>query len=162
MEEKDIVGKPMPDAKPLVQIACIAEKVLIEPDNVASLIRVVDTYNLPALPEAPAPGVLFQTELTAFISLKSGDVVGEFEVGLRLRNPDGKDSPIRMWKTEFLGGEQGVNMKIAFTLTAPKFGFYWFDVLWGHEVLTRIPFRLKSIPQESKTDAVVPSETATR
>ena len=152
---------PTPDAKPLVQIACICERVLIEPDNVASLIRVVDTYNLTTLPEPLPPGVVLQTDLTAFISLKSGDVVGDFEVGLRLRSPDGKDSPIRMWKTEFLGGEQGVNMKIAFTLKDPKFGLYWFDVLWGDDVLTRIPFRLKSIPLESKADEVAPIETAT-
>jgi hypothetical protein len=148
--------------KPFVQVACVCEKVLIEPDNVPSLIRIVDTYTL-ELPGKPLPpGVKLQTDLTAFVSLKSGDVIGDFEVGLRLNAPDGKDHPVRMWPVEFKGGEHGANLKIAFTLQDPKIGLYWFDVLWGSDVLTRIPFRLKSKALEPTGDVVAPNETVMR
>lgn len=128
--------------KPLVQVACVCEKVLIEPDSVPSLIRIVDTYHLrvPAdQPLAPTVGV----DLTVFVSLKSGEVVGSFEVGLTLKNPNGKVDGPRKWPVVFNGGEHGANLKIVFTLLSPTTGLYWFDVLWGEEVLTRIPFRLK-------------------
>jgi hypothetical protein len=149
----------MPTAKPYVQVACVCEKVLIEPDNVASLIRIVDTFFL----NLPAPQADFKAavELTAFIALKSGDVVGEFEVGLRLTNPDGVYLPTRRWQTEFRGGEAGVNLKIAFSLPEYKLGLYWFDVLWGDEILTRIPFRLRVNPSQSTDDAVESTETVT-
>jgi hypothetical protein len=146
--------------KPWVQIACVCEKVLMEPDNVPSLIRVVDTYTLVMPPEPPQPKVKAGVELTAFVALKSGEVVGEFEIGLRLTGPaDDAPPPMRMWPVEFRGGEAGVNLKIAFVLQEPKLGLYWFDVLWADDVLTRIPFRLKASPSESTVAATESTET---
>lgn len=157
MAEENVVGAPVSDAKPFVQVACICEKVLIEQDNVASLIRIVDTSTI-ELPTNPPPGVGILMDLTVFVSLKSGDVVGESEVGLRLIAPDNVEHPVRMWPVEFRGNESGVNLRIALALQGPKLGLYWLDVLWKEEVLTRIPFRLKSKPGES-TDVAAPTET---
>jgi len=140
-------------AKPFVQAACICEKVLIEPDNVPTLVRVVDTFTL-SVPSAVPPTV------TIFVSLKSGDVVGEFEVGLRLRSPDGEDHPPRKWPVELRGGEHGANLKIDVALAEPQPGLYWFDVLWGDEILTKIPLRLRAVTaSDSKADTVAPNET---
>jgi hypothetical protein len=147
--------------KPFVQIACVCEKVLIEPDNVPSLIRVVDTYLLNMPPELPTD-LKVGMELTAFISLKSGDVIGESEIGLRLVTPDEAETALRMWPVEFGGGEHGVNLKIGFGLEKPQFGLYWFDVLWKDEVLTRIPFRLKPRPVEPTVPLDAPTETMMR
>jgi hypothetical protein len=80
--------------KPFIQAASVCEKVLIEPDNVASPIRLVDTFTLNAPAEALSAD-LPVAPLTLYISLKSGDVVGEYEVGLQLNRPDGKTSPRR-------------------------------------------------------------------
>src|SRR5579864_8060334 len=155
---------PVTSAKPFVQVACICERVLVEPDNVASLIRIVDTYSV-QIPSAPPPtGIPVVVPLTAFISLTSGNIIGDFEVGLRLHPPDnnGKEQPVRRWPVEFRGGEHGTNLKIAFILQDPKSGLYWFDVLWGDDVLTRIPFRLKSDPAVEPTgEAAAPNETVT-
>ncbi len=154
----------MSKPKPWVQIACVCENVLIEPDNVASLIRVVDTYTLPFAPDAPpiAVPVGVGMQLTAFISLKSGDVIGDFEVGLRLKTPDEDEQPVRRWPIELRGGEHGANLKITFGIQKPKLGLYWFDVLWGDDVLTRIPFRLKAVStSESKGSEDAPIETTT-
>jgi hypothetical protein len=162
MAEKDIMGRvSVSNPKPLVQVACICEKVLIEPDNVPSLIRVVDTYTLELPGSEPPAGFRFGVNLTVFVSLKSGDVVGEFEVGLRLTAPDSTEHPVRTWPVEFRGDEHGANLTIAFSLQEPKFGLYWFDVLWGDDVLTKIPLRLKPRSTESTVAEAVPNETAT-
>lgn len=156
----------MPNPKPWVQLACICENVLIEPDNVPSLIRVVDTYTLPFAPDAPPldvpVGVPVGVQLTAFVSLKSGGAVGDFEVGLRLTAPDNTEQPARKWPVELRGGEHGANLKITFALQNPKLGLYWFDVLWDDDVLTRIPFRLKAaLTTESTASEAAPTETTT-
>lgn len=150
-------------AKPFVQVACICEKVLVEPDSVPSLIRVVDTYFID-LPSAPLPPSMKTVlELILFVSLKSGDVVGEHEVGIRLITPDqGEDGSVRKnWKAEFRGGEAGVNVKLTVMMPEPKFGLYWFDVLWGDEVLSRIPLRLKPKESQPTGDEAAPTETVT-
>lgn len=133
--------------KPLVQVACVCEKVLIETDSVPSLIRIVDTYliHTPSIPLPPGTGI--GVELTAFIALRSGEVIGQFEIGLRLRDPEGVEQNIRRWPIVLNGAEHGANLRIDFGLANPKIGLYWFDVLWrDDEVLMSIPLRLKSVP----------------
>ena len=138
----------MPNTKPLVAAACACDKVLVERDNTATLIRIVDTYTFPtpttAIPPSSRPAVSF----TLFISLKSGDLTGQHEVGLLLRQPNGKSPPAQRWPVVLNGGEHGVNLTVDFTLAGepgamPEMGLYWFDVLWGTDVLTSIPVRLK-------------------
>jgi hypothetical protein len=154
--------------KPYVQAACVCEKVLIEPDNVPSLIRIVDTVTIDVKaigPGTPPPGLLEKLDLpvilTAFVSLKSGDVVGEYDVGLRLNAPDGTPPPVRKWPVVLNGGEHGANVRIEFRLPSAKPGLYWFDVLWGDEVLTRIPLRVKPRPTAPTAGADAPNETVT-
>lgn len=157
----------MSSPKPFVQVACICEKVLIEPDNVVSLIRIVDTMSVGIRAigpgdlqiEVPKDAPSLGLPMTAFVMLKSGDVIGEHEIGMRLNRPDKGPSPVRKWPVVFSGGEHGANLRIQFTLPSAEPGLYWFDVLWGDEVLTRIPFRLKSTSGESTPDesnAMVP------
>lgn len=43
----------------------------------------------------------------------------------------------------FTGGAQGANVQIHLTLAVKDFGMYWFDVMWGDEMLTRIPLDIK-------------------
>jgi hypothetical protein len=152
----------MPNAKPYVALACTCEKVLTEPDGVASLIRVVDTYELQAPPSgATESGLRSAVSFTLFISLKSGDVTGPHEVALLLRQPNGKNPPVQKWPVVFEGGEHGINVQVAFNLVGepgalPEVGLYWFDVLWGDEVLTSIPLRLKLA--EPRAAAVSPGK----
>jgi hypothetical protein len=130
--------------KPYVQVACFCEKVLRELDNVPTLIRIVDTFQIE--PEMPLPpGVTFALPLTLFIALKAGDVKGEHAVGLQLTKPSGAAGPLREWPTMFSGDENGVNLQISFNIPDPEIGLYWVDVLWvdDGEVLTRVPLRVK-------------------
>ena len=154
----------MPSPKPFVQTACFCEKVLREHDNVPSLIRIVDTYHIDPPPTPLPAGVALTLDMTVFVSLKSGDVVGEHAVGLRLTKPDGTSGPLREWRTMFGGNENGVNIQISFVLQMPEIGLYWFDVLWAEEVLTRIPLRVKlkttAAPDESSAPEPTPSRVA--
>ena len=84
----------MANAKPLVQVACLCERVLQEKDGVFSLIRVVDTYTVSKLPQTAPPDMKQAIELNAFVSLKSGDFVGESDVWLVLHYPSAKTKKI--------------------------------------------------------------------
>ena len=128
----------MANTKPYVQVACLCEKVLRDRDDVASLIRIVDTYTV-NFPE----NVGLRAALTAFISLKSGDLKGAYKVGLVLVDPEDKRAPLQTWDVVLEGGVHGTNVQVNFMIDQPKTGTYGFEVMWGDEVLTRIPFRLR-------------------
>lgn len=142
----------MSQPRPWVQAACVCEKVLIEADSVPSLIRIVDTYSL-QVPQSVG------VDLTAFVALRSGKVVGEFEVGMQLTDPEGTKTPVRTWPVVFNGEEHGANLKMNFLLTNPNIGLYWFDVLWRNEVLTRIPFRIKYVERDAAPVESTETET---
>jgi hypothetical protein len=131
---------------PYVALACICERVLQDKDSVMSLIRVVDTYYLTIPADAPKDATP-AFEVAAVISLKSGDLVGSFnKLQIVGNNPGGErkamtEKPI---PTIFNGGAHGVNVQLNLTVVVKKFGMFWFDVLWGDEVLTRIPLDVKS------------------
>jgi hypothetical protein len=141
-----VVCLAMANPKPLVQAACVCENALVEPDNTVSLIRVVDTFTANLnVPE----GLKAAITLNIVVMLKSGDVRGSHELAIHLHQPNKKHQELKRWTALFEGNESGSNMKMQFNLITPKEGLYWFDVLWGEEVLTRIPFRLKqAAPQE--------------
>ena len=156
----------MANAKPYVAVACVCEKVLIEPDNVASLIRIVDTFHL-QIPEgfSAEPGRPTAVFLTAFISIKAGEATGQHEISVVLRPPNGKKSDPNRFPVVLIKPEDGANVKLDFILAGkdgapPDLGLYWFDVLWGEELLTSIPFKLmRAAPTAA---AAVPNVPSTR
>lgn len=133
----------MANKLPFVALACICEKLLQDKDDVLTLVRVVDTYYL-QLPEGAPEGVVGGLDLSGVISIKSGDVKGEFEMLVVLRTPDGKTKPItdKPIPVVLNGGEHGVNIKLSITVAVKEYGLYWFDVMWGNDVLTSIPLKL--------------------
>ena len=144
----------MSNTRPLVAVACVCEKVLQEPDNVASLIRIVDTLTLPAEGAGEAEAIRHVAlPITLFISLKSGDLSGSHEIGLVMRSPDGRVFGPQRWPFVFQGAEHGVNLTVNSMIVGqqpgrpPGPGLYWADVIWGQdEVLTSIPIRIKQAP----------------
>lgn len=133
-----------PSAKPLVAIACICEHVLESKDGVLSAIRIVDTFRID-LGEGESGGQKPKLKLNLLIGLKSGDVIGAHEVGLRLRTPGGKTSEFPRAPVRFDGEHRGVNLVVGFELVVSELGLYWFDLLWGDEVLTRIPLKVEAV-----------------
>jgi hypothetical protein len=127
----------MPNSKPFVQAACVCEKLLVETDGVASLVRIFDTVQLTAR-ENQFPDVV----LTGFVSLKSSGQIGTFTVGMRMRRPDGRGGKLLTFSAKFERDGAGVNTRIDITVKTPVAGLYWFDILWGEDVLTSIPITI--------------------
>lgn len=138
----------MPNTKPLVQVAAVCEKVLQEKDNVLSAIRLVDTFYLlneppPNLPADIKPGA----QVTALVCLKSGDITGEHQIEIKMRNPSGETKAVGKWPVILNGGEHGANLTINMVISAVEYGLWWFDVIWEGEVLTSIPLKLAPQPK---------------
>jgi hypothetical protein len=142
----------MPNTKPFVTVATFCEKVLHESDGVMSAVRIVDTFIVTGpkvVPLDASPVVA----VTGLICLKSGDLTGSFTVGLVLENTKGERtvvSPEGGWPVVFKGGEHGIQIKLDFMLEIKNLGLVWFDVMFGEEVLTRIPLRLRSVEPASE------------
>jgi hypothetical protein len=148
----------MANTKPFVVAAFFCENLLEDKDGVLSAIRIVDTYfvTLPTSPPAGAPpDAKPAIQVQGLISLKSGDLIGPFKLGLAMRRPSETKSvqlaPDGTWPIVFNGGEHGVQINLRFPLGVTGFGLYWFDVLWeGKELLTSIPLRIRDAAELSE------------
>ena len=146
-----VVSLDMANTKPFVQIACFCENVLEDKDKVISAIRIVDTYYLgfPTVPEGVIvpEGMKPVLDLTGVIGLKSGDLRGSYNIKLVMRKPTGERlevSPKGGWPIVLNGGAHGFNlrMKSKIALAPSEMGLFWFDVLFGEELLTSMPLNL--------------------
>jgi hypothetical protein len=144
---------------PFVQTACVAESVLIEPDGVASAVRIIDTFTVHEPPGMPA-NMKPATTVTFLITLKSGAVKGESELDLILREPSGKTKPLGSRPIVLEGGIHGANLKFNLNVLGLQYGEpYWLDVLWGAKgkqnktLLTSVPFRFKRAEPEQSMAA---------
>lgn len=137
-----MVNKP---PKPYVSLARLCEKTLREADGANSLIRVVDGFSV-SLPPKPPEG--FKPVLLAklVVGLKSADLVGDYEVTIRLHSPTGAKSPRTFPVTFPEGHSGGVTVQIDCALEVINFGDGWFDVEWYGELLTRVPFTVTQAP----------------
>src|SRR5688500_731002 len=121
----------MTKKRPLVQAAVCAEKVLREADGIISIIRVVDIFRVhypsKQVKEGTPPSPL---QVASGISLKSGDVIGEYTVRVRHRTPTGGEQIVYEWLAEFKGGGHGPNVVLNTTFGIKEFGLHWFDVVW--------------------------------
>lgn len=137
----------MPDDQdyggPWLQAAGFCEKVLLEKDGVASLIRMVDRFTVTAA-GAGAPEKMPPTNLniTAFISLKSGFARGSAELKLVGRNPSQQVCSTANLPLFLEGEDRGASAVLEMTLQVSEDGLYWFDVLLGGRLLTRMPLRV--------------------
>jgi hypothetical protein len=135
--------------------------VLQEQDGVASFIRVVDRIIQSAVgPEAPDEMPAVPVNLTAVISLKSGDARGRYAIRLTLEGPSGERMPHEVSLPILLEGEdRGVSLVVNVGFQAEQEGLYWFDVTFEDPIageaagvlLTRVPLRVVYQPQRVGT-----------
>lgn len=147
----------MPNTRPFVAAACICDNVIIEPDGVATLVRIVDTYTL-EMPAGLPENIKGEIDIVMFLSLKSGDITGQHRVRVQLRRPDGSLGPPNAWNVVLNGGVHGANLKVKMIVRDPKEGLNWFDVFWNDEpeVLTSIPMVIK-LMQQTGTPSSAPA-----
>jgi hypothetical protein len=140
----------MTNTKPYISVATACEKVLHEKDNVLSAIRLVDIFTV----QEPLPGFYGKVfiEVTALVMLKAGDLVGEFELGLQIADPNGKITKApQKWPVLLNGGGHGTNIIVTLHISTESLGLNWVEVLWGkdEEVLTKFPITLKRQPDDA-------------
>ncbi len=128
---------------PYLVVAALCEKVLQEASGVLSLIRIVDRMTISTqgvgAPEEMPPGTV---SITAVISLKSGQARGSDSVMIRLERPSGVKTQIGTFPVFFEGEDRGSNIIFDLALFVEEQGLYWFDVLIGDRLLTRMPLRI--------------------
>ncbi len=128
---------------PYLQAALICERVLMEQDGVASIIRVVDRVQIaasgPSPPETMPP---FSANLTLMIILKSGRARGPQPVRVTIEQPSGTARDAGLM-TAFLEGEdRGVNLMMQMAIQFTEQGLYWFGIYVTDKLMTRIPLRI--------------------
>jgi hypothetical protein len=130
------------------------EKLLVEQDNVNSVIRIVDTINITPLPgQKLKRGGLMPLPLALLLMVKAGDARGKREMQLRLVSPSGK-----VFKTvaelEFNLSdppEGGANFKASPVLLKwDKEGLYWFEFLLEGKLFARVPLRVNVVKPDTQ------------
>jgi Family of unknown function (DUF6941) len=132
----------MPDPErpfPHVALATFCERVIQDKaDDVMSVIRLYDAITVPAT----ARGQF--ADLTAAISLRSGEARGTYNIEF-LFHPPGGAARVRLptpGSVTFLGDEQGVTFGLQIHTMLHEPGLYWLDLQVEGRVLTRIPLRI--------------------
>ncbi len=127
---------------PYVQTAAFCDQVIEGKDGVLSLIRVVDRlFSDPGagVGEGSPPPVHL---LTAVVMLKSGSARGGHMLRIRPEAPSGLKLPEIQLSVLFEGEDRGVNVMVPLALPTGDAGLYWFDILVGDQLLTRMPLRV--------------------
>ena len=90
--------------RPYLSMAIFCEKVLRETDNVMSVIRVIDRFNVLGGTAEMAPTPL---QFTVLISFKSGFMRGKQMLAIRPKSPNKEDLPQMSFPMLFEGDEVG-------------------------------------------------------
>jgi hypothetical protein len=133
-------------ATPWVQVAAFAERVLREPDGVISLIRIVDQITVKSDKDTLPAGTLM---MKPAVILKSGNALGNREITLMARDPNGKKICAIESRATFEGGETGILVSEDMPLPIKMTGLYVVDVTVGSKLITKMPLRIdyKKSPQ---------------
>ncbi len=129
---------------PYLSTAVFCEKVLQEKDGVVSVIRIVDRFILTASgPQPPEKMPPMTIATTAFLSFKSGFAKGSHTVKLVSMDPSGRPAgPEALLPVFFEGDDRGANITVNVNLRVAEEGLYWFEVLLGERLITKIPLRV--------------------
>jgi hypothetical protein len=125
---------------PHLQLAAFCEKVLIEANNVISLIRVLDRFNV----NGPTPEMAPAT-LTFFlvVSFKAGFVRGKHTIRIVPLSPSHVDLPAIEMPQFFEGDDdRGVMIAAQMNFLVKDEGLYWFRVYFENALVTQIPLRV--------------------
>jgi hypothetical protein len=128
---------------PHVSVATFCETVIEGKDGVLSVIRMIDRIIVTAQgPEAPDVMPTQTLALHLVIVLKSGAAKGRQTVTVRPQLPSGNQlDPINL-PVLFESEDRGQNLIMNFQYPAQEEGLYWWDILLGDQLLTRVPLRV--------------------
>ena len=128
---------------PYLKAAVFCDSVIEGKDGVLSLIRIIDrlttTASGPGAPEEMPP---VANQMKAALMLVSGRATGSQEVKLVVEEPSGMRKELWAGTVHLEGNDRGQNLIMNFGMEFRTEGLYWFDVLLGDDLLTRMPFRI--------------------
>lgn len=125
--------------------ALVCERVLIEKDNVMSVIRIIDRINVTAAgPDAPDEMPEVPLNHTLFLSFKSGAARGPVPVKVTMTLPSGIDHsrPLFEGTIHFEGGVKGHNHVTLMQGNLKVPGPYWLNVYVSDDLVTRTPLEV--------------------
>jgi len=126
--------------RPYLAMAIFCEKVLREADNVLSVIRVIDRFNVAGATPEMSPTAL---QFTVLISFKAGFLRGKQMLAIRPKSPNKEDLPQMSFPMLFEGDDdRGSALMAQMNFIATQEGLYWFDVHLNEELVTRMPLRV--------------------
>jgi hypothetical protein len=128
------------DGGPHLSVAVLCQNALEEKDGVHSLIRMIDRLTLTTGPVEAMPE--FQANLLLFLSFKSGSAKGPYEAKVVLVNPEGEDQQHVTIPFFCEGEERGNNIRVMLAVPFKRPGLYWFNILLGDQLITRVPLRV--------------------
>lgn len=139
----------MEKPRPYVTAALLCEKVLEEKNGTISVIRIADRlgYHATGMPQGMKPGV----QISGLVCLKSGPVAGDHVIKIVLESPSAKRQEIYSLPVTLKGRDHGQNVILNMTFGIEQDGFYWFDVIFDDDVLTRIPLMVAQDPAPVQT-----------
>jgi len=126
--------------EPLLAAAVLCDKVLREEDNVVSLVRLIDVFNISGTASTLPPGM---ARLVLFVMFRSGEALGVRRLRIVAKSPTGDILSQDERKMEFKGDEHGAVAAIDLKMGITQTGLYWFDVTLNDNLMTRIPLRVR-------------------
>lgn len=128
---------------PYLQAALFCDKVLQEKDGVISAIRIIDRITVTVSGNAPPEKMpLSRINVTALLSFKSGFYKGSTEIKLIGRNPSQQVFAETLLPILLEGDERGTNTVLEMTIEVSEDGLYWFGVLVGNRLMSKMPLRV--------------------
>src|SRR5207248_48231 len=135
---------------PWLVIAVLCEGLLEDKEDTISVIRIVDQFTVPRPPDWDGKANM-HLRLTGLVGFKSGDVKGTRTLRIYGTSPTGKRQKVLEVPVEFLGGNQGVNIKLNITFGFKTEGTHWIDVRVDNWLATRMPLTI--VLESMKTSA---------
>jgi len=137
-----------PKDGPFLLAALLCEKVLLEPDGVASAIRIVDQLTIQRVPdEALLKGAVVVPpvmHLSLLVILKSGNAPGTYRMQIRGRAPSGTTLDFPPREVELSKPYHGgVTHALQLDLGLREAGLYQFDVLIDDEFVSSVPLQVE-------------------
>lgn len=140
----------MATTKPYIQAACICENVLFDKDDVASLIRILDSFVVEIPDNVPA-GMPYGFPITMFVRL-TFDELKEGTLSIQPNRPDGTLGTRQNIPIPESNVHKNVQFKTGFHILSPQAGNYRFDLFWNEEFLTAV-FATVTIKQTQEPGA---------
>jgi hypothetical protein len=125
---------------PFVQVAAICTTPLVEQAGFLSVIRIQDRIQLAGPTDQMQPQPL--NSLWIVIVLKSGEVVGKYNLHITPISPSGRRIEGAAVSVLFEGQERGAVLTAPLAVVAEEEGLYWFEITLDGTLLTQIPLRV--------------------